>query len=671
MPLVDPISTSFLRKRAALLFWLILLALILLPPTVQGAGDEPPLPTLVDAPGLIIQNVGQFSPEIAYVVWGGAYPLWLGEDAVFVPVGDGMARISLAAGMGRPVGRDAMPTKVSFLRGADPAQWRSDVPVWASVRYALPGEAAGLTVTADGRLIAHGELVITGVDDVQVQADAIRLGQGGDTVSLGLGAPVLSRSALAAEGDLIYATLLRGSKNDEDADVAVDDRGQVILVGQSESTDFPTTDGVVGPGYAGGTQDVFVAKLAGDGYSLIFATFLGGTNSDLGKSVVVDADGNITVVGDTSSTDFPATPGAFFPTFNGGASDGFVAGLSPDGTQLRFSTFLGGNSYDFFSAIALAPSGDLILAGRTESTGFFVTQDAYDSSFNGGRDIFVTRMAADGSDILFSTFLGGGQDEAPGDLAVDALGNIFVGGYTWSSAFPVTPGAFDTTFNGGYTDAFVAKLSPDGATLDYATFLGGEAGEAVRGLAVDDSGQAVVTGYTASSGFPVTPGADGQAKGGDDAFVAKLLPDGSGLLFVNRFGGSGYDYGRGVGINRDGEILVAGETQSANFPTTIGAADMVYGGEQDLFVVKLAGDGSALRYGSYLGGSGDEFSQGLALDAATDQLYVAGSSNSADLGAQTVIGPGGVGAPAYATLVMKLDTPTRPQARIFLPLLAQ
>ncbi len=649
MPFVAVVSSLRPNKRAFLPFLLILIGVALLPTAAWGADSRVATiaPLRVPTPGLIIENVGQFPPGIDFVLWGGTQPLWLAQDAIYTPVGDGMAKISLAAGMGQPVGVGPLTTKVSFLRGDDPAQWRADVPVWGAVRYAIPGTDAGLTVTADGRL------TIIGVDAALV------------------GAGSTPKTALATESDLIYATLIRGSQNDEEAALAVDGSGQMVIVGQTDSTDFPVTTGGVGPAYAGGTQDAFVAKLAADGQSLLFATFLGGTNSDLGRGVVVDATGNITVVGDTSSTDFPTTDQVFFPTFNGGASDGFVAGLNPDGTQLRFSTFLGGNSYDFLNTIALAPGGDLILAGRTESVGFFVTEGAYDSDFNGGRDIFVARMMADGSDVIFSTFLGGPGNEEAGGVAVDGLGNIYVGGYTWSSAFPTTPGAWDTSFNGGYTDAFVAKLTADGESLAYATFLGGAAGEAVRGVAVDGGGHAVVTGFTASADFPTTPGAYAGPGGGDDLFVVKLLPDGSGVSFASRFGGNGVDYGRGVGINSSGEIVVVGETQSDNFPITPGAVEMTYGGKQDLFVVKLTGDGAHLLYGSYLGGSDNETGHGLAIDSA-GHVYVAGSTQSSDLAPGTVIGPAPAGETAiFSTFAIKLTTPTRSITRSYLPFLAR
>ncbi len=640
MPFVAALSASRPNKRAGLLFWLILMGLFLAPTPVWGADNLPPSTPLVNtpSPGLIIENVGQFPPGIDFVLWGGEQPLWLGQDGIYTPVGNKMAKLTLAGGMGQPVGQGAITTKISFLRGDDPTQWRTNVPVWGAVRYAVPGTAAGLTVTADGRLLAQGELIITGVDEASVGADTLRLTHGEATVVLALGQGSAPKAALAAESDLIYATLIRGSQNDEEAALAVDASGQMVIVGQTDSTDFPATAGGVGPTYAGGTQDAFVAKLAADGQSLLFATFIGGADSDLAKGVALDAQGNIFVVGDTNSTDFPTTPQAFSRTFTGGsASDAFVTSLSPDGTTLRFSTYLGGNSYDSLNAIALAPSGDLILVGRTQSADFFVTFDAYDSSHNGGWDIVVARMLPDGSDMVFSTFLGGTGSDEPGGVAVDGLGNIYVGGYTWSSAFPTTAGAWDTTFNGGYTDAFVVKLAPDGETLGYATFLGGEAGEAVRGVAVDGDGSAVVTGFTASPGFPTTPGAYGGPGGGDDLFVAKLLPDGSGLSFASRFGGSSYDYGRGVGINSSGEILVTGETQSANFPITPGAVDITYGGKQDLFVVKLTGDGTNLLYGSYLGGSAEEAGHGLAVDNA-GHVYLAGSTKSPDLPPGTVIG---------------------------------
>ena len=588
--------------------------------------------------GLIIQNVGQFPDEIRYVVWGGEAPLWLTEDAVYAPEGAGMARITLAHAMGTPQASGRLATTVSFFRGDDPTRWRTHVPVWGMVEYA-GSDGTFLRVGADGEIRHRGALAENGV---------------------GL-----------AHSDLAFATVIRGSQADQEGSVAVDASGSAYVVGQTRSADFPVSAGAVITGYAGGTHDVFVAKLAADGRSLIYATFLGGGDSDLGKQVAVDAGGNVYVVGDTSSTDFPATAGAMFPTHSGVNSDSFVASLNGDGTQLRFSTFLGGNNYENMAAIALAPDGDLVVTGRTQSADFFVTPDAYDPLHRGGWEVFVTRFAGDGSDVRFSTFLGGNRDDGPADLAVDGDGNIYVGGYTWSSAFPTTPGAFDTTFNGGYTDAFLTKLKADGSGLIYSTLLGSVAGEAVASLAVDPSGHAFITGFTASPGFPTTAGAyDTSPNGGDDAFVAKVLPDGSGLVFSTLLGGSKYDYGRGVALNSAGEVVILGETESPAFPTTPGAVDNQYNGDQDLFVAKLSADGSDLAYATFLGGTASESGRQLAVDTG-DHVYVSGHTLSQDF-APNVIGSASPDATSTAQiLVVKLTTPTRPNLSTFLPALSR
>lgn len=596
--------------------------------TVQAAQTEP-------GTGLIIENVGQFPEDVRFVVWGGAQPLWLMSDGIYAPGEAGMARMALAADLGVP--QPALPsrTTVSFFLGNDPTAWRADVPVWGAVRYA-GADGSHLTVSADGQ-IRHSGVSPT-------QPDAV-------------------------SPHLLYATLLRGNKADEEGAVAVDAAGNAYVVGQTRSDDFPVTAGGVFTGYQGGTQDVFVAKVAPDGQSLIYATFLGGKDSDLGKQIVVDGGGNAYIIGDTSSTDYPSTAGAFDPTHAGANIDAFITRLNPAGTALGFSTFLGGNNYENAQAIALTDNGDLVLTGRTQSVDFFVTPGAYSPIFRGDWDIFVTRMNGDGSDVLFSTFLGGNRNDGPGSLAVDTDGNIYLGGYTWSSAFPTTAGAYDTTFNGGYTDAFVLKLAADGSDLLYSTLLGGGAGEAVRGVAVDATGHAIITGFTASPGFPVTAGAfDTTPNGGDDAFVVKLLPDGSGLAFSTLLGGELYDYGRGIEINSSGEILVAGETESLLFPTTPGAVSNRNSGQQDLFAVKLSPDGTTLAYGTYLGGSKTEALRGMALDSS-GHLYVSGHTTSPDFAA-TVIGPA---IPADSTtadiLVAKLETPTTPIVRLFLPAL--
>lgn len=341
---------------------------------------------------------------------------------------------------------------------------------------------------------------------------------------------------------LVYSTLLGGSNHDFADAVAIDAQGTATVTGQTASSDFPTTPGAFDTSFNGGSWDGYVARLSPNGSSLVYSTFFGGTSDDSAHTVAIDAQGTATVAGDTSSTDFPTTAGAWSVNYNGGLYDGFVVRLSPTGASLVYSTFLGGDSSDFVLGLVVDAGSAATVTGWTRSTNFPTTPGAFDTSFGGGfgaSDAFVLRLAPNGSSLVFSTFLGGGGDDEGYAVAVDAQGATVVTGATTSPNFPTTPGAFDTSFNSSTAvrDAFIARLSPTGASLVYSTFLGGLGNDIGYALALDAKGMASVAGFTESIDFPTTPGAYSSRNGGgySDVFVTRLdlLPIG-----VTAFGSS-------------------------------------------------------------------------------------------------------------------------------------
>jgi hypothetical protein len=325
---------------------------------------------------------------------------------------------------------------------------------------------------------------------------------------------------------LVYSTYLGGTSGDFGKGIAVDAAGSAYVNGEARSANFPTTAGAFDTTFNGGPRDAFVSKLDPAGAALLYSTYLGGTGSDDGRGVAVDAAGSAYVTGNTNSADFPTTAGAFDTTFNFG-TDAFVAKLSPTGSSLLYSTFLGGSGVDFGSGVAIDTAGSAYVTGETSSADFPTTAGAFDTTFNGGfRDAIVTKLNPAGTALVYSTYLGGsGNDFSPG-VAVDAAGSAYATGHAGSADFPTTAGAFDTTFNGGSSDAFVTKLSPTGSALAYSTFLGGSSTDVGFGVAVDASGDTYVTGFTGSADLPTTAGAfDTTFNGGTrDGFVAKLSP---------------------------------------------------------------------------------------------------------------------------------------------------
>jgi hypothetical protein len=329
-----------------------------------------------------------------------------------------------------------------------------------------------------------------------------------------------------AGSGLAYATFLGGSDYDFGYTIAVDGAGSAYVTGYTWSSDFPTTSGAFDRSY-NGYWDAFVVKLNPAGSGLAYATFLGGSNDDRGYAIAVDGTGSAYVTGDTKSTDFPTTPGAFDRSHNG-YWDAFVVKLNPAGSELAYATFLGGSGEDYSLAIAVDGTGSVYVTGGTGSSDFPTTPGAFDRSHNGGRDAFVAKLNPAGSALAYATFLGGSADDRGTAIAVDGAGSAYVTGDTGSSDFPTTPGAFDRSYHGS-GDAFMVKLNPAGSALAYATFLGGSDYDNGQGIAVDGTGSAYVAGWTESSGFPTTPSAfDRSHNGNYDAFVAKLAMGGGG-----------------------------------------------------------------------------------------------------------------------------------------------
>lgn len=368
--------------------------------------------------------------------------------------------------------------------------------------------------------------------------------------------------------------------------------------------------------------------------SLTYGTLLGRDGNDYGRGVALDENGSLYVVGDTASPDFPTTAGAYNETYGGGR-DAFLAKFSPDGTSLVYSTFLGGKALDIAYDVAVDENGSAYVVGKTESTDFPTTVGANDTSHNGGEDVFVLKVLPNGSDLEYSTLIGGSGGDTGVGIGVDVNGSAYVAGSTSSADFPTTIGAFDTSFGGGgggNADAFATKVAPDGDYLEYSTFIGHTAIDYGIGLAVDVNGSAYVVGATFSSSFPTTPwGYDTAWAGSYDAFVVKMMPNGTGLSYGTFLGGNLEDRAQGVAVDAAGAAYVTGKTKCSDFPTVPGSYNTTFYGNSgvfDGFALKLLPNGSDLVYGTFLGSGG--LDQGLAVDVDDiGSASVAGTTYSA------------------------------------------
>jgi hypothetical protein len=518
--------------------------------------------------------------------------------------------------------------------GADPGN--ITLAFTGAQSVALDGDGNLVLHTTGGDVVEHAPVLYQdGPGGRQAVSGRYEL-QGGDQVGFRVGA-YDQRRPLVLDPVLAYSSYLGGSGQDTALGIAVDAAGDAYVTGVTLSTDFPSTPGASQPTLHG-PSDAYVVKVNPTGTALVFATYLGGSGPDGANAIAVDAAGNAYVTGQTGSGDFPTTPGAFQSINRGTNSNkAFVTKLTPTGTALAYSTYLGGSG-DFASTfgggIAVDAAGNAYVTGDTNAADFPTTPGAFqttNAAVQGGATGFITKLNGTGTALIYSTFLGGTHGDAGESIAVDAAGNAYVTGVAGSTDFPTTPGAFQTTFRGPGGDGFVAKLNPTGTALAYSSYLsGGGAGDIGKGIAVDAAGNAYVTGQTNSADFPTTPGAfQTTFRGGSDAFVVEVNPTGAALVYATYLGGSGNQDGQGVALDSAGNAYVTGETSSADFPITPGAFQTTNRGIYNGYVAKLNPMGSALVYNTYLGGTGQDAGLGIAVDAAGN-AYVTGDTNAAD-----------------------------------------
>lgn len=417
-----------------------------------------------------------------------------------------------------------------------------------------------------------------------------------------------------------FSTYLGGIADEGIARAVVDSTGNIYVCGGTASTNFPTTAGAFDTTFSGGSFDGFVAKLAPGAASILYSTYLGGSGDDGAASIAVDSGGNAYITGGSTSSNYPTTPGAF-DTSNislVGLPDAIVTKINPTGTALVYSTYLGAAfNLEAGAAIAVDSSGFAYVGGATNG-GFPTKSGSFDTSFNGGSfDGFITKVNTTGTDLVYSTYLGGSDEDYVFGLAIDGSGNAYATGFTPSANFPVL-NAFQPTIGGGF-DSYVSKLNTAGSALVYSSFLGGSGNEGLTsnggmdlqlagGIAVDSTGNAYLTGFTDSIDFPVVAAWQKARAGGFDAFVAKVNASGSAKVYASYLGGALEERGLGIAVNTAGEAFVTGFTLSTNFPTTAGAVRTIPGGNalSDGFVVKI-GSGPGDTPGIYIPSSGAFF----------------------------------------------------------------
>lgn len=436
------------------------------------------------------------------------------------------------------------------------------------------------------------------------------------------------RYPLVVDPILIYSSYLGGAGGDYGYAIAVDASGSAYLTGFTLSQDFPTEAPFHGP-YKNTNAKVFITKLNPAGDALVYSTYLGGSGNDYGYGIAVDATGSAYVAGYTNSTNFPRREA--YQTARAGDYDAFVTKLGPSGNVLVYSTYLGGTAKDGASGIAVDGSGSAYIAGTTASLNFPLAK-AFQLVFGGGAsDAFVAKLDQTGKALIYSTYLGGQEVDGAYAIAVDSSSNAYVTGKTRSKNF-LLENPYQSQIL-GLEDAFVLKLNQSGdapVALVYATYLGGTGLDEGRGITVDASGSAYVTGATRSADFPVMNPISGEENnsGFYDVFVTRFTPSGNNTEFSTYLGGGGLDYGMGIAVDADANVYLSGHTNSSNFPL-MSAFQTVHTGVWDGFVAKLNSANSTLIYSSYLGGSKDDYASAIAIDSA-NYAYVTGWTHSDD-----------------------------------------
>ena len=542
-------------------------------------------------------------------------------------------------------GEKPLPTRHHYLIGREATQWHRNIPTFSEVLYSAIYPGIDLLFRGNENRLEYDFIVAPGANP-----EVIRLGF-----------PGVDRMAVDGQGHLHMT--LDGHQITQPAPFIYQEKNGA----KARIEGGYRIDGESKVGFTIAAYDPELPLIIDP--ILIYSSFIGGSGDDKAMALTTDNAGNLYIAGSTNSPDLPLTSpldgtcgsdGNCDAAVSGGTtvlnSDFFVTKMGPDGIPV-YTTYLGGSQSDVATGIAVNNAGEVHLSGYTLSTDFPTTPGAFDpactdtSPADGfcdeGVETTVVKLNASGSGLVYSTYLGGGADDYAGGIALDGAGAAYVTGNTASADFPLATGTY-----AGEEDVFAAKLDPSGATLAYATYIGGIGTDIGMGIDVDGSGNAYLTGYTASADFPVTTGAldtlcgesgacDGQVDDDNDGnfetiytfdgFVTKLDNSGATLLYSTFLGGERYDYANAIHVDGAGNAYVAGETRSAKFPpaSSTNAYQDSIAGSYDGFLARLNASGTSLDFFTYIGGTHGDTATDLAVDGNGD-IYLLGSTFSRD-----------------------------------------
>ena len=546
-------------------------------------------------------NAGQATAEVRYLARGSAYTLYLSDGEMTVAGRDQSllrTRLMGASPAARVAGEGRQTSISNYFLGNDPSQWRPSIPNYGSVRY------TGLYPGID--LVYYG-------NDGTLEYDWI-VAPGADPQNIRLSFEGAGRVRIDKHGDL----LLKQGRNEyrhRKPMVYQEIAGKRIPVAGAWALHGAEGGFKIG-NYDHGRPLVIDPML-------IYASYHGGNSLDYAYAVAVDQARNTYITGSTGSANFPI--GSALQGSLHGSVDVFVTKINATGTARIYSTYLGGGGVDTGAGIAVDRQGNAYITGNAGSFDFPM-KGAVQGTWGGSGDAFLTKLNASGSALVYSTYLGGNATDYGTAVALDPAGNAYIVGVTFSTNFP-TANPFQSS-KGAQQDAFVAKINPAGSAWVYATYLGGNGVDEGYAIAADSSGNAYVTGYTASTNFPLQSAIRNSNAATVDGFVTKINPAGSALVYSTYLGGSATDYGTAIAVDSTGSAYVGGITQSTDFPVA-SAAQTKLGGVDDGFVAKFAANGASLTYSTYLGGGSSDDLYALAIDQAGN-AWVTGRTNSSD-----------------------------------------
>ena len=575
-------------------------------------------------------NQGQTDDRVDFLARGPGYNIFLtATEAVFALPRAPAMRMQLVGSAADPEvqGVDALSGKVNYFRGQDTASWKTNVPIYRRVKYSAVYPGIDLVYYGQSQQLEYDFIVAPGADP-----GTIKLGFAG-----------VEQTTVDAQGDLVLKTAGGPLRFQKPVIFQISDGGRRHPVEGGYVHRSPHQIGFRVGAYDR-TRPLIIDPV------LSYSTYLGGSGIDYGESIAVDATGAVYVSGTTFSNDFP-TVDPVQPAPKRGGYDLYVAKLTPDGTALVYATYLGGNGYDYRANIAVDSAGAAYVSAVTSSSDFPVV-NAFQPANNRYLDAVVVKLSADGSRLIYSTYLGGSGNDGGRAIAVDLAGAAYIAGSTDSPDFPLLNNC-QSRPGGAIENAFVAKLAPDGTALVYSTYLGGTRLEYAADIAVDSLGAAYIVGTTTSADFPSVNPVQAAHGGGDyDAFIAMLAPDGTRLIYSTHLGGGQDDFGEGIAVDVTGAAYVTGWTTSTDFPTMNALQPQHNEGSLDTFVVKIAPEGGAMIYGTYLGGSGYDRGADVAVDTA-GAAHVIGFTYSSDFPTMNALQPASGG--STDAFVLKLS----------------